>query len=858
MESGEAKPERTYLADVRVVELADEQAEYGGRLLVGLGADVIKVEPPGGNSTRSIGPFYQDVAAPDRSLYFWNYNLGKRSVVLDLKTADGRAKLDDLLAQSDVLLESTPNGYLEGVGLGKDSLLRKHPSLILARISPFGDVGPWKDYKGSDLVHLALGGPMMNTGYDPEPDGTYDLPPIAPQMWHSYHIAGEQLVTAIVGALLYRRTTGRGQYVSCAVHDAVSKNTEMDLMNWIMRRAPYYRQTCRHAGETIASPGMGMTKDGRWIMYPMWGPRAWTNLLEFLDQMGMAADLHDERYKQMAQGLMAARDPEVSAHVMEVVQRALRRFSYERVPWKEAQNRALLWTPVRRPHENALDEHWLARGSIGQVEHKDLGRSFAYALRKWVSTECEWKVGPEAPKVGEHSEEVLGQIAKEPPREIHPNNATEDSRRSRWGKPFALRGVRILDFSWLLASGGAARFLSSLGAEVIKVEWKDNLDMVRQGMAPAPVGGREAREKATAPLPPVLGINTSGQFNDFRPGHRGISLNVRDPRGLEIAKRLVATSDIIAEGFSPGVMESWGLGYDAMREVKPDVIFVRQSGMGLTGTYGRFRAIGPTAASLAGITDMSGLPDPAPPAGWGYSYLDWFGAYNLANAMIAALYYRERTGKGQMIDSSQVDCGIFINGTAIVDWSANGRIWQRYGNRSPYKPAAPHGAYRCAGLDRWVAIACFTEEEWRSLAHVAGHPEWTTDQRFATLEQRLRHQDELDQLITSWTVGCDAHEVMHTLQASGVPAGVCQNAEDRYERDEQLKALEWLTEVTGTEIGTWPVKEFPVQMNETPPFMGGEIDRGAPCYGEDNGFVYRDRLGLSRDEIDELTAEGVI
>jgi crotonobetainyl-CoA:carnitine CoA-transferase CaiB-like acyl-CoA transferase len=373
----------------------------------------------------------------------------------------------------------------------------------------------------------------------------------------------------------------------------------------------------------------------------------------------------------------------------------------------------------------------------------------------------------------------------------------------------------------------------------------------------APVGGREARDKATAPLPGVTDLNMGGQFNNKNPGKRGISLNVRHPKGLAIVKRLVAMSDIVAEGFSPGVLDNWGIGYAALKKIKPDIIYVQQSGMGAQGTYGRFRTVGPIANAFAGLSDMSGLPEPAMPAGWGYSYLDWMGAYSFALAMLSALFHRNRTGEGQWIDASQTEVGLFINGPAILDWSANERIWTRFGNRSPYKPAAPHGAYPCAGDDRWIAIACFTEAEWNSFVKVAAHPQWATDSRFATLAARLAHQDALDAQVRDWTKSRDAYQTMLDLQQSGVPAGVCQTAGDRCDRDPQLKSLEWLTEVTGTKIGRWPLAEVPIKLSESPAYIGGRIDRGAPCYGEDNEYVFGELLGMSTSEIKALADDGV-
>ena len=235
------------------------------------------------------------------------------------------------------------------------------------------------------------------------------------------------------------------------------------------------------------------------------------------------------------------------------------------------------------------------------------------------------------------------------------------------GRPFALQNVRILDFSWFLASAGGTRFAASLGAESIKVEWKENPDTRLAAMAP--VGGREARRSANAPLAGVTDSDMGGQYNNKNSGKRGISLNIRHPKGLEIAKRLVAISDIVAEGFSPGVLDRLGLGYDVQRKIRPDIIYVQQSGMGGYGSYGRLRTVGPIAGSFAGTNHMSGLPEPAMPAGWGYSYLDWMGAYGFAQALLGALYYRSVTGKGQRIDASQCEAGIFL----CASPSSNGR-----------------------------------------------------------------------------------------------------------------------------------------------------------------------------------------
>ncbi|MGE3832519.1 MAG: CaiB/BaiF CoA transferase family protein, partial [Parvibaculaceae bacterium] len=831
--------------------------EYCGLLLAGLGADAIKVEPPDGNTTRRIGPFWQDKPDPERSLYFWAYNRGKRSAALDLDTEDGRDALLSLIGGADILLDSSCGRLNEILGLQREALAARFPALIVARMTPFGDDGPWSGFKGSDLIHLALGGVMMNCGYDADPANHYDLPPIAPQIWHAYHIAGEQLAIGILAALIDRQASGQGQDVSCAIHEAVSKNTELDLMSWVMRHAPLYRLTCRHAAEVISRvPNISHTKDGRWYMTWGVGARDKANLVPFLDRYGMAADLEPPGADA---DLIARNVPgssvsdEASAHTLEVIQRFIRAHTYEKTPWKEAQAAGLLWAPLRKPHENAQDEHWLKRGSISEIHHPEAGRSFLYATSKWLSSETRWQGHKPAPRIGEHTRDVLREKHSPP---VIAAKAVSRPALSAHRRPFPLQKIRILDFSWFLASAGGTRFMAALGAECIKVEWKENPDTRLAAMAP--IGGRAVREAATAPLVGVDDPDMGGQYNNKNSGKRGISLNIRHPRGLEIARKLLAISDIVAEGFSPGVLERLGLSYEVQRSIRPDIIYVQQSGMGSYGTYGRLRTVGPIAASFAGTNDMSGLPEPAMPAGWGYSYLDWMGAYGFSQALLGALYYRSVTGKGQRIDASQCEAGIFLCSQAILDWSANGRVWHRSGNRSPYGYAAPHGAYRCQGEDRWIAIACFDDEQWRALARIANRDGWLTDSRFASREARMANQDALDIAIGGWTKDLDAYDCMQRLQSAGVPAGVCQTAEDRCDRDPQLRALEWLTEVNGTKIGTWPVAEAPFKLARTPAHIGGLINRGAPCYGEDNEYVLGELLGHSTAQIRLFEQEGII
>src|SRR4029450_7517462 len=345
--------------------------------------------------------------------------------VLDLDRQADRKKLRSLLAEADVLLESTPKGRLEAIGLGKDTLAQRYPRLIHARVTPFGDEGPWSDFKGSDLVHLALGGVMMNCGYDPAPGGKYDLPPIAPQMWHAYHVAGEQLSGAVSAALLYRWRTGKGQYLSCAVHEAVAKSTEVDLMTWVMRRALVLRQTSRHAREGITPPpAIVHTKDGPWVMANLGTrPGDTAQLVGLMAKYGMEAGLDPEKATVPTSGRFVpgtGPSTEKRDYAMEAVQRFVRAFTYESIPWREAQEAGMLWAPLRKPHENAMDPHWLARQGCAAGGHPAGGRSFRYATSKWLATRTTWAVGRRAPLLNEDAKTVFP-----PPEKGGPPNSPQ-------------------------------------------------------------------------------------------------------------------------------------------------------------------------------------------------------------------------------------------------------------------------------------------------------------------------------------------------------------------------------------------------------------------------------------------------
>ena len=410
-----------------------------------------------------------------------------------------------------------------------------------------------------------------------------------------------------------------------------------------------------------------------------------------------------------------------------------------------------------------------------------------------------------------------------------------------------LDGVRVIDLTKIVAGPNATRMLATMGAEVIRVEWHDQraLDLLRGVQPRAPGGAADS-------------LNRSGLFNNINPGKYGITLNMSLPQGRDLFKRLIARSSVLCENYSPGQMDRWELGYEVLREINPELIYLQISGMGKSGTYDDYLSVGPTAQALSGLTHMSGLPDPMPPAGWGYSYLDHSTGYYGAMHVLMALIQRRKTGQGCYIDLSQAETGLMVSGTATLEAQLSGKPTRRYGNRMPVADWAPHGAYPCRGDDAWISLAVQTDDQWRGLVAEMGSPEWAAEARFQTAAGRKAAEDELDRRLAEFTKNEERYDLMTRLQKRGVPAGVVQKSVDRFTRDPQLKARGAFVSLPHSEIGTWPVEDFPARVQNMRLSVGGLPGRGAPCMGEDNDRVYRDVLGLSVEEIAQLREDWII
>jgi crotonobetainyl-CoA:carnitine CoA-transferase CaiB-like acyl-CoA transferase len=406
--------------------------------------------------------------------------------------------------------------------------------------------------------------------------------------------------------------------------------------------------------------------------------------------------------------------------------------------------------------------------------------------------------------------------------------------------PLPLKGVRILDFTWAMAGPQATRLLADFGAEVLRIESRARPDLARTSFGPHPHGVD------------TFGLDSSGYFNHFNRNKKSINLNMRHPEAATVFEDLLRKADVVIENYSAGVLNGWGWPFERMKSIKPDIIYVSMAGPGHRGPYSSYRTFGPTVQALSGLTHLSGVPEDEP-AGWGFSYMDHTGGYMAAIAVLMALYQREQSGCGEHVDLSQVEAAITLTGTALLDYQVNGRPSRRVGNRSPHPAAAPHGVYRCQdedGRDRWLSIACYAEDQWRSLVTAMGDPAWATGEEFSTVQARQAHEDELDARIEAWTRPQMAHELMRSLQRAGVPAGVVQNHLDLTTRDEQVKHRGLFPPVRHPKLGEYLTDGLPMKLAATP----GGVRVAAPLFGEHTREVLHEVLGYSEEKIDGLMA----
>ncbi len=819
------------LSPYRVLDLTDERGHLTGAILAQMGADVIAIEPPEGSNARRLAPFAGDVEDPERSLHHWAYNRGKRSVVADLRTAEGADRLGALAAAADILIESAGAGVMDGLGLGYEALAEINPALVYVSITPFGGDGPKAHWEASDLTLQAAAVNMAMTGdIDRPPLRTGGLYPQA------FHNAASEAAGAALIALWERQTrSGLGQHVDMSAVQSMNQACQSYALSTPIGATPPVRSAGGVIVEGLQIQLMWPCADGHASVTFLFGPgfRAFTqSLMDWVYEEGFCDEAtRHKNWTEYAMMLLDGREP-VSEY--ERLKGILAEFFATKTKAElldAAMTRRVLITPVWTAAE-VVDSHQLAARNYWETVTQRLGDADAQEVT-YPGQYAKFSAAPlralgPPPRLGEHTDEVLAEVASKP--KVNRVEVTAaDVARPIPSTARPLTNVKVLDFMWAMAGPAAARVLADYGADIIRVESETRLEVAR----------------SLQPFRDDIGDpEYSALYNNMNAGKRGICLDMSKPAALDVIWDLIDWADVIVESFSPKAMAGWGMGWEQVHQRRPDVIMASSCLMGQTGPLAMLAGFGTMAASISGFFYPVGWPDRAPCGPFG-AYTDYTSPRWLVAAVMGALEHRRRTGEGQYIDFSQAESALHLLAPAVLDRTVNGRVAERAGNRDRH--IAPQGVYRTAATeshdDNWIAISCVDDVQWESLAAQMGRG----DLAELTPAQRHERHDELDAAISAWTRGHDGTALMYRLQDVGVAAHIVQNSPE-YTADPQIIHRGQQVEVPHSKQGTTIVDASRFRLSRTP----AQVSHGGPTLGEHTFDILTEVLGYDSDRIAEL------
>jgi len=782
------------LDGLRVVDLAGEPAAMAGRILSDLGADVVKVEPPGGDPLRAIGPFAR-ADAGGRSLRFAAWNAGKRSLSCDA----GDRRLDALLGGADVVIQ-TPGwpGML-------DVDPARAPRAVWVRVTPFGADGPHASWRASDLGILAASGNMYATGFPDrapvrctEPSGYGHVgPEVAFAALTAYASGRPQIVdvsmqeTVLVANMAsvagYRNTGDRGKRVGASI----GRTREMwkckdGYVTFGLRGGPARVPTLRAITQLMIDNG---------IQAPAWTERDWTTFnpnetsdAELRALEGPLAELF-ARYEMGA--------------IFEI-----------------ACAKNLMIAPANTAREIYASAQLAAREMFAPFDGL-AGFPLRFAAVSSVDGEA-------APITVRRGAPALGDTAEV--RDWAPRATPTGTRRGA-----AWDGLKLVEFGSGAAGPIATRYFTDHGATVVKIESRSRPDFLRiYALGPGNPHGLEG-----SPL-----------FNALNVGKHSITLDLKDAKGIEIAKRLMLWADAVLENFAPKAMRGFGLDYATLSAEKPDLVMVSSCMNGQTGPHRDYPGFGAQGSALSCFNHLTGWPDYEPMGPYG-TITDSLSPRFSATAIAAAVLYRRRTGRGVHVDVSQVENALFALSPFLLDYAVNGHMMVRNGNRSPI--AAPHGAFPCRAEgeigDRWVAIAIWTDGEWAKLAKILG----LEDPSLAAASARLAREGEVERAVAAWTRERTREEVAQQLQAAGIEAVPVMDFAD-LNADPQLAHRGHFLELEHPVLGSCIYERNGFRLSDA----RSGYTAPTPTLGQHNESVLTELLGLSGDEVKALRESGAL
>ncbi len=698
------------LSDLRVLELSSGvAAEYCGKLLGDFGARVIKVEPPGsGSQTRAMGPFAAGGQAPESSGLFAYLNTNKQSVVLDPATPAGLKALRDLIGTVDVVIDDHPKGYLEDLGIGPATCASEHPALIVCSITPFG-------YEAPPAMQIARSANVLHSswGYHSPCHADAAKPPLTGVgRFLADYESGLSAALATAAGLYGRESSGRGQFID------VSQQASMaSLVDYVLGQmvAGTMEVSARRQAYDLGGPAtffqcrdgyvyVWMSEPGHWNgMWTLMGEPAW--MREYPErwlELHLTPERIDRCRAEIASWMKEQDKSDVASR---------------------AQKLGVPLVPVNTMEDVFQSSQMQFRKFFTQIEHPTLGK-LHYPTVPYRLSETPARIDQPAPLLGQHTDQVLREVSERiAARAITRPSPTPRAESAQREGP--LKGVRVLEVTKIWAGPYTGKLLTFLGAEVIRVESYDSLDATRA------FGNKD--------------VNDAPGFQAINPGKYSVQLSMKSPEGRRLVQELAKVSDIFIENLRPGAAQRMGLGYEALRAIKPEIIAVSMSMHGNEGPLSYQSGYAPCFSSLAGICHMAGY-EGGPPVLLNQRYGDSSYGTAAAYAAVVALFHRRRTGKGQFVDVSAVESLTAMLGDCFMDYFVTGNIPARPGTRHP--EMAPHGVYPCAD-EEWISIAVQSDEEWRALCETMEQPALAA--RYADSIARHLNVHELDAALAAWT-----------------------------------------------------------------------------------------------------------
>lgn len=789
------------LAGLRVVEYATAVAgPLCARILADLGAEVVKVEPPGGDPVRSWGPFPGDRPDPEASGNFAFLNAGKQAAVADLADAAERERLHGLLADADVFVDGLAPGEVQSWGLDAGSLLDRHPGLVVVSVTPHGRSGPWADAPGTDLTAAALSSLCLGLG---EPDREpLRLPYDQVEVQAALHA-----VAAVLCALRERDRSGLGQAIDVAAAQVAGYCVGgMHLVT--AKVGGRWRRGGRLQVGTIYPTGFFECADG-YVCIASQTPKQWGKFLRVMGDPDWAAPEAARRTTGLGP------DPALVDGPFRAWMAQRTRAEVVDLAIAEDITLGAVMTPAELLEDKHLDDRnaWVEL-AVGAARVR-VARPGLILHRSPLS------VGHEAPPLRVASAGNLpAATGPATPTTQGPPPAAGGERRP------PLEGVRVLDFTWNWAGPMATQLLADMGADVIRVETAKRQDLMR-----------------------LLDM-TSWFFCHNNRSKRSLAVNVAHPDGLDVVYRLLPAVDVVVDNFTPGVMERNRLDYESLRAVKADIISVSMSIAGQTGPLRGMRGFAAMGTGFAGLERLVGYEDGTATGLMSFGLGDVTLAIHATIGALAALRHRERTGEGQLVDVSMIEAVLGGLPDPVLDVQLGGRQPGPQGNR--HRAHVPHGVFRCAGDDRFVALAVRHTGEWQRLCRILGRDDWAADESLASPTGRRRREGDIDAAIAGWCATRQRDEVVAILRAAAVPVAPLLQLPER-DGDPHFVERGFVVDHDAG-FDRCRVYATPWRFSATPP----AVRRPTPVLGEHTGEVLRELAGLSDAEITRLSEAGVL